>query len=80
MADKRLSPQPNAQFGLPYGLRLFMGDKLLSHGGPDPGGTAAFAPAVKRREGFVIANKSSLGMSFSETVVTVEERLSASAA
>jgi len=51
MADKRLSPQPNAQFGLPYGLRLFMGDKLLSHGGPDPGGTAAFALAVKRREG-----------------------------
>ena len=65
-----LEPQPNGQgTGLAYGTYPFKGDKVLCHFGGNPGWSAAFVLAVNRREGFVIANNSSLGFPLNSALV-----------
>jgi hypothetical protein len=64
-----LEPQPNAEgCGLAYGVGTYKGEKYLVHAGSNPGWNARFILAVNRREGFVIANNSSLGDSLNEAV------------
>jgi CubicO group peptidase (beta-lactamase class C family) len=64
-----LEIQPNTEHGgLGYGISLIKGEKFLSHVGMNPGWTARFALAVNRREGFVIANNSSLGLSLNQAI------------
>lgn len=64
-----LEIQPNAKdHGLAYGVVFFDGEKFLEHSGFNPGWRAAFAISVNRRDGFVIANNSSLGDSLNEAV------------
>jgi CubicO group peptidase (beta-lactamase class C family) len=61
--------QPNAVgSGLGYGVGGFKGERFLTHSGANIGWTAFFIIAVNRREGFVIANNSSLGSSLNEEV------------
>ena len=64
-----LEIQPNVQHGgLAYGISLIKGETFLSHIGMNTGWTARFALAVNRREGFVVANNSSLGLSLNQAV------------
>ncbi|MGO8926370.1 MAG: serine hydrolase domain-containing protein [Limisphaerales bacterium] len=67
-----LQPQPNAEScGLGYGISSFKGDKVLAHAGANPGWSALFVLDVKRREGLVIANNSSLGLSLNDSVIKI---------
>jgi CubicO group peptidase (beta-lactamase class C family) len=64
-----LESQPNAYgSGLAYGVGAYQGEKYLVHSGANPGWNAYFIIAVNHREGFVIANNSSLGSSLNEDV------------
>jgi CubicO group peptidase (beta-lactamase class C family) len=64
-----LEIQPNAKdHSLAYGVVFFDGEKFLEHSGFNPGWRTAFAISVNRRDGFVIANNSSLGDSLNQDV------------
>ncbi len=64
-----LQIQPNAKdHGLAYGVVFFDGEKFVEHSGFNPGWRAAFGLSINRRDGFVIANNSSLGDSVNEAV------------
>jgi CubicO group peptidase (beta-lactamase class C family) len=67
-----LEIQPNvAHGGLGYGVSLIKSETFLSHVGLNTGWTARFALAVNRREGFVIANNSSLGLALNQAVENI---------
>jgi CubicO group peptidase (beta-lactamase class C family) len=66
---RMLEIQPNVKHGgLGYGISLIKGETFLSHIGLNTGWTARFALAVNRREGFVIANNSSLGLPLNQAI------------
>lgn len=64
--------QPNAvDGGLGYGVGFYKGEKFLTHGGANPGWNALFALDANRREGYVVANNSSLGSPLNLAVGTI---------
>jgi len=64
-----IKDQPNAVgSGLGYGVGGFKGERFLTHAGANKGWTAYFIMAINQREGFVIANNSSVGSSLNEEV------------
>jgi CubicO group peptidase (beta-lactamase class C family) len=54
--------------GLAYEVVYFDGEKFVEHSGFNPGWRSGFGLSINRRDGFVVANNSSLGDSLNEAV------------